>query len=138
MNRQVSDWLALYVDESDTEVTHARAIDDCTTKDISTFLQGKLLRNHIIANHSSVAFEHHRLLTIEPPHGSTIRAYRQADVFHLLRAIDNGNRPEQDTILGLLKRSSETEELHIKQFTIQRMPFQFSDRASLSETCLFK
>ena len=79
MNRQVSDRLALSVDESDTEVTHARAIDYRTTKDISTFLQGKLLRNHIIANHPSVAFEHHRLLTIEPPHGSTIRAGSSPD-----------------------------------------------------------
>ena len=100
MNRKVSDRLTLSVDEPDTEVTHARSIDDCTTKNILTLLQDKLLRNHIIANHPPVAFEHHRLLAIEPPHGGTIRTDSQADVFHLLRAIDNGNRPEQDTILG--------------------------------------
>ena len=72
-----------------------------------------------IENGKLVQFDY-AYITIEPPHGSTIRANRQADVFHLLRAIDNGNRPEQDTILGFLKRSSETEELHIKQFTVQR------------------
>ena len=124
MNGQVSDWLALYVDESDTEVTHARSIDDCTPKDILTLLQGKLLRNHIIANHPSVAFEHHRLLAIEPPHGGTIRTDSQSDVFHFLRAIDNGNRPEQDTILGFPERSCETEELHVIELAVQRMPFQ--------------
>ena len=124
MNGQVSDWLALSVDESDTEVTHARSIDDCTTKNIPTLLQGKLLRNHIIANHSSVTFQHHRLLAIEPPHGGTIRTDSQADVFHLLRAIDNGNRPEQDTILGLSERSCETEKLHVIELAVQRMPFQ--------------
>ena len=125
MNRQVSDRLALSVDESGTEVAHTRTIDDCTTKNIPTFLQGKFLRNHIIANHSSVAFEHHRLLTIEPPHGSTIRANRQADVFHLLRQSIMVTAQNKTPYLGFLNEVSETEELHIKQFTVQRMPFQF-------------
>ena len=124
MNGQVSYWFPLSVDESDTEVAHARSIDDCTPKNILTLLQGKLLRNHIIANHSAVAFEHHRLLAIEPPHGGTIRTDSQADVFHLLRAINNGNRPEQDTILGFSERSGKAEELHVIELAVQRMPFK--------------
>ena len=61
-------WLSFLVEEADTEVTHARAIDDGTTQDVTAFLQGETARHADVLHHTAVATEQEGFLAIEPPH----------------------------------------------------------------------
>src|ERR1035437_6728506 len=109
----------MFIYEADAEITHAGAVDYRAANDVLAFIEGEVFGNTVIHHHAAITGKDDSFLAVEPPHRCRIRTDGHANAAVLLRAVDDGHGPEQDTVCRFIHPIGETKELDVELRRVQ-------------------
>lgn len=113
---------SILIEETNTEITHSGTVDEGSTDDVLTFLQGQPARQAVVLDHAAVARKNYGFFAVQPPHGCGVGAYRHPDVLHVFGTFDDRDSPEQYTVYLFLQARGKAKQLHIEEFAFECVP----------------